>query len=86
MRQAEELLKAKNLAAATLYDLARVHALCAAASKKEEPAARAVELLRQAVAEGYKDVARLKKDSDLDSLRPRDDFRKLLEELAAKQP
>jgi serine/threonine-protein kinase len=86
LRQAEELLRQEKLAATTLYDLACVHALCAAASKQEEPAARAVELLRQAVAKGYKDVARLKKDSDLDSLRPRDDFRQLLEALAAKQP
>jgi hypothetical protein len=52
----------------------------------EEPAAKAVDLLRQAVAKGFKDLAHLKKDSDLDSLRQRDDFHKLLQELEAEQP
>jgi hypothetical protein len=51
-----------------------------------EEAARAVALLRQAVAGGYKDAARLKKDRDLDALRGRDDFRLLLAELEAKKP
>jgi tetratricopeptide (TPR) repeat protein len=46
---------------------------------------RAVEALRQAVAKGYKDATHMKKDKDLDSLRQRDDFRKLLAELEAKQ-
>jgi hypothetical protein len=44
---------------------------------------RAVEALRQAVARGYKDAAHLKKDPDLDPLRGRDDFRKLLAEVEA---
>jgi serine/threonine-protein kinase len=44
---------------------------------------RAVGALRQAVAKGYKDAAHLKKDTDLDPLRDRDDFRKLLADLAA---
>jgi serine/threonine-protein kinase len=43
----------------------------------------AVEALRQAVAKGYKDAAHMKKDKDLDPLRGRDDFRKLLTELEA---
>jgi serine/threonine-protein kinase len=42
---------------------------------------RAVQALRQALAKGYKDAANVKKDSDLDPLRGRDDFRKLLAEL-----
>jgi serine/threonine protein kinase len=54
----------------------------------ERHAARAVELLTQVQATGYfKDrarVERLKKDSDLDPLRSRDDFQKLLAELEAK--
>ncbi len=51
----------------------------------EQYAARAVDLLRQAVAEGYKDVAHLRKDPDLDALRQRADFKKLLSELEAKK-
>jgi tetratricopeptide (TPR) repeat protein len=42
---------------------------------------RAVQTLRQAIANGYKDAANLKKDKDLDPLRQRDDFTKLLAEL-----
>jgi serine/threonine-protein kinase len=42
---------------------------------------QAMELLRQAVAKGYKDAAHLKKDGDLDPLRARSDFQALLAEL-----
>jgi hypothetical protein len=44
----------------------------------------AVGMLRQAVANGYKDVARLKKDTDLDPLRARPDFQNLLAKLEKK--
>jgi hypothetical protein len=37
--------------------------------------------LKQAVGAGYKGVANLKKDTDLDLLRSRDDFKKLVAEL-----
>jgi len=50
----------------------------------EQYAARAVELLRQAVAKGYKDAAHMKKDTDLDPLRSHPEFQKLLKELEAK--
>ncbi len=43
--------------------------------------ARAIELLRQAIGKGYKDIEHLKKDDDLKALRERDDFKKLLTEL-----
>ena len=43
--------------------------------------ARAVEVLRQAVASGYRDGQRLQKEAALGLLRPRDDFQKLLAEL-----
>jgi len=45
--------------------------------------------LRQAVKAGYKDVAFIKKDPDLDALRDRADFQELLGQLqarAAKDP
>ena len=44
----------------------------------------AMELLRDAVGKGYKDVAHTKKDTDLDPLRQRDDFRTLVAELEGK--
>jgi tetratricopeptide (TPR) repeat protein len=81
LRQAEEVLQDKNLPAGMLYDLACVHALCAVATKEEKTAAKAVDLLRQAVAKGYKEVEHMRKDSDLDSLRQREDFKKLVADL-----
>jgi hypothetical protein len=47
-------------------------------------AARAVQLLREAVAHGNKDVAQMKNDTNLDPLRERPDFKQLLAELEAK--
>jgi hypothetical protein len=44
---------------------------------------RAMKLLRAAVSKGFKNVAHLKKDTDLDPLRKRDDFQKLVAELEA---
>jgi hypothetical protein len=44
-------------------------------------AERAMPLLRQAIVEGFKDVTHMKKDSDLDPLRDRDDFKKLVQDL-----
>jgi hypothetical protein len=45
---------------------------------------RAVEMLRQAVAKGYKDAARLGKDPALEPLRSRPDFQKLLKDLEGR--
>jgi serine/threonine protein kinase len=88
--EANALAGAKEAAGDTVYDLACVCAVAAAAVPEDAPlhdqyAARAVELLRQAVAQRYKDAARLKKDQDLDALRDREDFRRLVAELEAKQ-
>jgi tetratricopeptide (TPR) repeat protein len=93
----EELLRPGNADSDTLYDAARLYAQAAAQAVKEaspstsfqraeQYARRAVDLLRQAIQKGYKDVARLKKDTDLDSLRQRPDFQQLLAELEAKAP
>jgi hypothetical protein len=43
-----------------------------------------MELLQKAVKAGYKEVAHMKKDTDLDPLRARADFKKLLAELEKK--
>jgi hypothetical protein len=42
--------------------------------------------LKRAVDLGFKNVEHMKKDSDLDSLREREDFKKLLAELETRQP
>ena len=44
----------------------------------------ALKLLRDAVSKGYKDVPHMKKDPDLDPLRQREDFQKLVAELEGK--
>jgi tetratricopeptide (TPR) repeat protein len=44
----------------------------------------AMKLLREAVSKGYKDVPHMKKDTDLDPLRQREDFQKLVTELEGK--
>jgi eukaryotic-like serine/threonine-protein kinase len=46
---------------------------------------QAMDLLRQAVAKGYKDAARMKQDADLDPIRNREDFKRLIGELEAKK-
>jgi tetratricopeptide (TPR) repeat protein len=72
-----------------LYDSACVYSLSAAAVKgdaqlREQYAVRAVALLRQAQhAEFFKDpkqIENMRKDTDLDALRQREDFKKLLAE------
>jgi tetratricopeptide (TPR) repeat protein len=89
LAEAEEL--AKNADANTLYYAACVFALAASerdgrSSAKEDRAGRAVVLLRQAVAKGYKDAEHMKQDDDLNALRQRDDFKKLLAELEKRPP
>jgi hypothetical protein len=65
------------------YSFGCVYAVASAkvADKKEEYAKRAVELLHQAVKAGYKDYPHMTRDSDLDPLRDREDFKKLMAEL-----
>jgi tetratricopeptide (TPR) repeat protein/serine/threonine protein kinase len=67
-----------------VYDCACVYALAHAKSKDDKHAARAVRLLRQAVAKGFRNVAFMKTTATLDSLREREDFKKLLTEVEAK--
>jgi serine/threonine-protein kinase len=64
--------------------LAEMDRACTARQRQELARSygdRAVQSLRQAIATGYKDIAHLQKDKDLDSLRQRDDFKKLVTEL-----
>jgi serine/threonine protein kinase/Tfp pilus assembly protein PilF len=89
--EAEDLLKLGKSDPGWLCQLAQVHALAAAAARAtdrpqaEQYAVRAVQLLRQAVDKGYKDVEALKKDADFDVVRQRPDFQELLMELEQSQ-
>src|SRR5262249_32265590 len=80
------------------YDAAGVLALCVRIVEKDDKldapkrqaemqfyADQAMTMLQGAVANGYKNAARMKKDNDPDALRQREDFRKLLAELEANQ-
>ena len=51
----------------------------------EEEIALAMEWLKKAVDAGFKDVAQIKKDDDLAALREREDFKKLLTDLEARE-
>jgi tetratricopeptide (TPR) repeat protein len=70
------------------YDTACFSAMASTkfADKKTEYSDRTMELLQKAVKAGYNDAAHLKADTDLDPLRERKDFRKLLADLEAKFP
>jgi hypothetical protein len=79
-----ELTKSSRWNAGQWYDFACVSAVASVkvVDKKQPYADRAMALLHKAVKAGYKDAAHMKKDTDLDALRARDDFNKLLAELA----
>jgi tetratricopeptide (TPR) repeat protein len=91
---AEMWEKLKRTDAYSLYAAACMRAVTAAVlrgSNKSKAAAedvaaetdRAMAWMKQAVAAGYKDVAEMKRDKDIDALREREDFKKLLAELEA---
>jgi serine/threonine protein kinase/tetratricopeptide (TPR) repeat protein len=83
LRDADQLAHSESTE--PLYNCACVYALVHAKTKEDKHAVRAIELLRQAIAKGFRDVAHLKEDADLNSLRDRDDFKKLLVELEGKK-
>jgi tetratricopeptide (TPR) repeat protein len=91
LQEAEELAKTGD--ATTLYNAACVFSLAAVgqdkagdSTVKEDRTRRAVALLQQAIAKGYKKTEHMKQDDDLKALRHRDDFQKLLAELETKSP
>jgi tetratricopeptide (TPR) repeat protein len=88
--EAESLISHAGTSATDLYNLACAVALASAAIKddgklQEQYAARSVAILRLAAGKGYKDIEHLKTDDDLNSLRQRADYQKLLEEMGDKK-
>lgn len=87
IEEAEEL--AKNGEGEVLFNTARVYALAIKPTKanpispqqQEKYAERAIALLHQALAKGYKDADHLKNNDDWKTLRQRDDFQNLLREI-----
>ncbi|HEY1375656.1 MAG TPA: serine/threonine-protein kinase [Gemmataceae bacterium] len=85
VREAGELATAPGVAADTLYNCACIFALGAGTANNPDgdaQAARAVELLRLAVAKGFSDIPHLLKDDDLVPIRKRADYADLLWDLA----
>jgi serine/threonine protein kinase len=94
----EALARREGLTNVNVYDLACLCSRASAAAGRDDAlspadrarlkaqhAERAMELLRKAVAMGYRHPAAMRTDSDLDALRDRDDFRRLLTDLEAQQ-
>lgn len=81
-------LSNKPTPAASWYDFACLYALAGSkvSDKKQIYTDRAMELLQKAVQAGYRDVARLSKNKELDALRDRDDFKKLIKSLTPATP
>lgn len=87
---AESLVNSPNPARGTIYSAACLYSQAStaddSADRREEFAARAVELLRRAIDLGMNDAERIDKDTDLESLREREDYRKLLVQLRPEKP
>jgi tetratricopeptide (TPR) repeat protein len=84
--------KLKRADAESLYEAACMHAATAAllraaakspsaTGEADAEADHAMACLKQSIAAGYKDAAHIRADSDLESLRAREDFKKLVAEL-----
>jgi serine/threonine-protein kinase len=94
---ADQLIQAAVDPAGDFYDAACIFARCSSLAERDSAlselqrkeqvqayADRAMTTLQQAVQKGYKNAAHMKKDGDLDPLRSRADFQKLLTELEAR--
>ena len=83
--EAEDLLKTGATDPLFLYNTACVFSTsstkCEDAAVAERYAIRAIDLLRQTAAQGWMEVAHMQEDPDLDSLRERDEFKKLMADL-----
>ncbi len=81
-----ELTKMPSWNSGQWYNFACICAIASgkSADKKQEYADRAMELLQKAVKAGWSDGAHMAKDTDLDPIRGREDFKKLIEGLPAK--
>jgi serine/threonine protein kinase/tetratricopeptide (TPR) repeat protein len=96
-QEAEAMAGKEELNSGNLYNMACLYSRCTAAASKdvklppaertslqEQYAARAIEYLRRAVAKGYCNLPEIKSDSDLDALRGREDFKKLVKDVERK--
>jgi tetratricopeptide (TPR) repeat protein len=93
---ASQLMEAAVNPADDFYNAACFLARCARLAEKDQQLSeakrkergqsygdKAIATLRRAIQSGYKDAPHMKKDTDLDALRGRDDFKKVLADLEA---
>jgi serine/threonine protein kinase/tetratricopeptide (TPR) repeat protein len=83
---AESLYIAARMRAVTAAVLHEAESSSAAARPADAEADRAMAWLKQAVAAGYNNAARVKQDNDLEALRDRADFTNLVARLQARPP
>jgi tetratricopeptide (TPR) repeat protein len=85
-REVEKLVQARPKSISLLMDAARCYAACASAGgpAKQRYLGKAINVLRGAVTEGYKDAAALNSDPDLAPIREDKAYQSLLEELAKR--
>lgn len=85
--EVKDLMPSASTNPGKLYNFTCVYAVAAGkvADKKQEYGDRAMELLRMAIKAGFKDADHMGKDHDLDSLREREDFKKVIAELVANK-
>ena len=100
MQAVAKLRELGTATAGQLYNAARVFSLSAAAIKlaegeeltaeqtrqRDQYIQDALATLRQAIAAGWKDFAHVRKDPDLAPLRDREEFKKIVTELAQQAP
>lgn len=87
VEEADAVVKDPKTTAEHHFQAARVFsqvALKDPTGREEEYVTRALALLRLAVEKGFKDLDRLKSEKDLNIVRPREDFQRLIKDLEAK--
>jgi hypothetical protein len=87
---AEKLRVGKQKDRELLLTIARCYAQCAAAlagdpTRQQQNEEKALAAMRDAVGQGYKDLISLETDPDLDPVRERPEFQKLLADIKSKQ-
>jgi hypothetical protein len=86
-----EIARTKGVTPLTLYNCSCVCALAAGAVRdaavlREQYATQAVELLREAIAAGYKNARQLEIDPDFEAVRGQKGYQQLLRQLKADNP
>jgi WD40 repeat protein len=83
-----DLMKLPNWKPGQWYNFACIYSIASGklSDKKQAYSDRAMDLLKTAVKAGFRDASHMKQDTDLDLLRNREDFRKLIAEMEKSSP